>query len=197
MKFHRFRHTINQQLEHAEPPPAARQRDPNKDRALKLEHPQGIGLPHFRRRAQPVIVWLLVVVGIVLLIACANVANLLLARATARSKEIAVRLALGASRFRLVRQLLTDSVLLGLLGAGGGLLFAFWLNHVLMSLKPPVPEAWGLRFDLQLDATVLGLTLLLAFVVSLFFGLMPALVACWIPACRATKVDPLIALRHE
>jgi putative ABC transport system permease protein len=181
--------TINRGLELAEPPPAERRRDPNEDRSLKLAHPQGIGLPHFRRRAQLATTLLFVVVGIVLLIACANVANLLLARAAVRRKEIAVRLALGASRFRLVRQLLTESALLGLLGAGAGVLLAFWINRALMALKPPLPESWGFRLDLQLDATVLGFTLLLALVVSLLFGLAPAL--------AASKPDVVPALKDE
>jgi predicted permease len=181
--------TINRQIEIAEPPPAERRPDPNEDRSLKLAHPQGIGLPHFRRRAQIAVTLLFVVVGVVLLIACANVANLLLARAAARRKEIAVRLALGASRFRLVRQLLTESALLGLLGAGAGVLLAFWINRALMALKPPLPESWGFRLDLQLDATVLGFTLLLALAVSLIFGLAPAL--------AASKPDVVPALKDE
>ncbi len=181
--------TINRQLELADPPPTARRRGADEDRSLKLEHPQGINLPHFRRRAQIAATLLFVVVSIVLLIACANVANLLLARAAARRKEIAVRLALGASRFRLVRQMLTESALLGLLGASAGLLLAFWINRALMALKPPLPESWGFRLDLQLDASVLGFTLLLALLVSLLFGLVPAL--------AASKPDVVPALKDE
>jgi predicted permease len=177
--------TINRQLDLAEPPPTSRRR--NIDRSLKLEQPQGIGIPSLRRRAQIAATLLFVVVSIVLLIACANVANLLLTRATARRKEIAVRLALGASRFRLVRQMLTESALLGLLGAGAGLLLAFWINRALMALKPPLPGAVGFHLDLQLDASVLGFTLLLALLVSVLFGLVPALAASRPDVVRALK----------
>lgn len=181
--------TINRQLEQAAPPSTSRRRNADEDRSLKLEHPQGIGLPHLQRRAQIAATLLFVVVSIVLLIACANVANLLLTRASARRKEIAVRLALGASRFRLVRQMLTESLLLGLLGAGAGLLLAVWINRVLMALKPPVPGAVGFNLDLRLDASVLGFTLLLALLVSLLFGLVPAL--------AASKPDVVPALKDE
>ncbi len=188
--------TINRQLDLADPPPTARQRNANIDRSLTLEQPQGIGIPSMRRRAQIAAALLLVVVSIVLLIACANVANLLLTRATARRKEIAVRLALGASRFRLVRQMLTESLLLGLLGAGAGLLLAFWINRALMALKPPLPGAVGFNLDLQLDAPVLGFTLLLALLVSVLFGLVPALAASRPDVVRALKDETGAASQH-
>ena len=184
--------TINRQLDLADPPPTARQRNApsnNVDRSLKLVRPQGIGIPSFRRRAQIAAMLLFAVVSIVLLIACANVANLLLTRATARRKEIAVRLALGASRFRIVRQMLTESALLGLLGAGAGLLLAYWINRALMALKPPLPGAVGFNMDLRLDASVLGFTLLLTLLVSMLFGLVPAL--------AASRPDVVPALKDE
>ncbi len=187
--------TINRQLDLADPP-VSHQRNVNEDRSIKLEHPQGLGIPSLQRRAKIAATLLFVVVGIVLLIACANVANLLLTRSTARRKEIAVRLALGASRFRLARQMLTESLLLGLLGAGAGLLLAFWINRALMTLKPPVPGAVGFNLDLRLDASVLGFTLLLAMLVSLLFGLVPALAASKPEVVPALKDETGAATKH-
>ncbi len=114
------------------------------------------------------------VVGLVLLISCANVANLLLARATARRKEIAIRLAIGASRWRLIRQLLTESVLLSIIAGAVGVFFASWIQNGLFA----VPE-WGGRsmqaLNPQLDWRVLGFTLGVCVFTGLVFGIAPAI----------------------
>jgi predicted permease len=127
-----------------------------------------------------------VIVGLVLLIACANVANLLLARATQRQREIGVRLALGASRTRLIRQLLTESLLMGLFAGALGILCAYWGRKVLVTLLPP---GLARRLDLSLDGRVLLYTLALSLVATVLFGLVPAL--------EASKSDRVAALKDR
>lgn len=116
----------------------------------------------------------LIVVGLVLLTACANVANLLLARATERQKEIGVRIAIGASRLRLFRQLLAESVLLALFGGVLGLLLAYWLTDLMQSLIPPLPYNFIPNF-FALDSKVLIFSLVISLATGLIFGLFPAL----------------------
>ncbi len=118
---------------------------------------------------------LMSVVGLVLLIACVNLANLLLAQAAKREKELSIRAAMGAGRFRLVRQLLTESTVLSLLGGFAGLLVAYWGRNVLWSFRPPfLPDG---SIDLSFDARVLGFTLLVSLFTGLIFGIIPAIKA--------------------
>jgi predicted permease len=141
--------------------------------------PGGQGLYEARRQHERSIRLLMGLVGLVLLVACANVANLLLARGTARRREIAVRLALGASRGRLVRQLLAESVLLAGVSAGVGLLFAIWGVRALVAMGQF--GASQSTLDTSLDWRVLGFTTAIAIATGIFFGLMPAM--------RATRLN--------
>jgi hypothetical protein len=125
--------------------------------------------------------------GLVALVACANVAGLLLVRASARRREIAIRLSLGATRGRLVRQLLTESVLLAGASVPPALLLAAWGGEILMALRPP--ELGSLEPDLTLDARVLGFTSGLAVLTALLCGLVPA----WL----GSGLDPSSALKAE
>ncbi|MEK6281436.1 MAG: ABC transporter permease [Acidobacteriota bacterium] len=150
-------------------------------RRIEEQHPvtnEGMGVGVFLLRDRLVgdyrsaLLILLGVVAFVLLIACANVANLLLARSSARHKEFALRAALGASRARIVRQLLTESALLSLLGAGLGVLMALWGRNLLLAAIPDDMPFW-MKFDL--DLRVLGFTFAVTVITGLVFGVVPAL----------------------
>jgi predicted permease len=168
-------------LEQANPPT-------NKDRRLSLMATNDV---HFHPAADstvlPLAAGLFTVVGLVLLIACANVASMLLARASGRQKEIAIRLAIGAGRGRLVRQLLTEAVVMSMIGAVVGTLLAWWVTSMAASVRLPV--AIPLTFDVHIDGRVLLFTLAATFVAGLLAGLAPAV--------HASKPNLVADLRGE
>ncbi len=147
--------------------------------------PAGRGLSQLRREFSLSLRALMAVVGVVLLIACANIANLLLARASSRRKEFAVRLALGAGRARLIRQSLTESLLLAALGGVAGVFMAWWGSQLLVVMASSGAES--LPLDVTPNARILSFTLLVSFLSALIFGAAPAL--------RAARIEPNSSLK--
>ncbi|HVG29687.1 MAG TPA: ABC transporter permease [Pyrinomonadaceae bacterium] len=158
----------------------------NEGRGVRLL-PPGLFIPEIRDSVITFSAVLMGVVGLVLLLACVNLANLLLARATERRKEMAIRLALGASRPRIVRQLLTESIVLSLAGGAFGLLIATWVNALVSAIKLPTDIA--LVFDLRIDWRVLAFTLGVSLATGVVFSLLPAL--------RSSNPDVVPALKDD
>ena len=161
----------------------------NKDRRITVRPTADTRLhPEADRMLAWIVSGTMLAVALVLVIACANVAGMLLARAAARQREIAIRLAVGAGRGRLVRQLLTESLILGVLGAGVGLVLASWLTRLLTTFQLPILPI-ALSLDLRLDTRVLTFTAGVALLTGIFAGLAPAL--------RATRANLVWDLKGD
>lgn len=149
-----------------------------------------LNFPKIKSAAAPIVTILFLAVSLVLIVACANVANMLLARGLARRREIAIRLSMGAGRGRLLQQLLTESVLLALIGGAGGLLLAEIAGHVLIA-SLPTGQIGPHQLDLSPDRNVLLFTLLVASLTGVIFGLLPALNTLRLDLSPALKTSGL------
>jgi predicted permease len=162
--------------------------DQDKDRQITVRPSTSVRMhPQADRLIVPIAAGLVLAFGLVLIIACANVASMLLARASSRQKEIGIRLAIGASRRRLIQQLLTESVLLSAMGATAGLALAWFAARALATIKLPIPIP--LAFGLEVDARVLLFTI----AVSAFAGLCAGLA----PALKSTRADLASELKGD
>jgi predicted permease len=163
-----------------------------KGRQVRLLSASGM-MPMPADRKSMTYTFMAILMGLILSLACTNLANLLLARGSQRRKEIAIRIAVGANRFRLMRQLLTESVLLALAGGAGSCFFSYWLTNLISTLKLPTPVAF--EFNVRPDLSVLLGTLALSSIVGVAFGLMPALATTRSDVTPALKEGGLSHLR--
>ncbi len=148
--------------------------DDNEGQTIKIDSP-GFILPDLRGAVVSFTWVMMAAVGLVLLVTCTNLAGLMLARATDRRREIAIRLAMGANRLRLIRQLLTESILLSFVGGAAGVLLAVWILKALLTLRPPID--FPLALDVDVDWRVLLFSLGVSLAAGAIFGLAPALQA--------------------